>query len=55
MSVTDRPEPPTQRRPYTPPELIPVHLDPVGELLQATNCNPQSGQLPPCPPPVCVA
>lgn len=41
---------PTAKRPYVAPELIRVHMDPVRELLQDTQCNPTPGT---CIEPTC--
>jgi hypothetical protein len=42
---------PTPRpRPYEPPKLIRVHVDPVKELLLQTGCQPDPDT---CPPPQC--
>jgi hypothetical protein len=41
---------PTPRRAYVAPELVRVHVDPIRELLQGTQCNPTPGS---CVEPTC--
>jgi hypothetical protein len=50
-SSNQQPTPQRVKRSYIAPELIRVHLDPVRELLQDTQCNPAPGN---CVEPTCA-
>lgn len=49
-SSIPQPAAPRARRAYVAPELIRVHVDPIRELLQDTQCNPTPGS---CVEPTC--